>query len=68
MLRRMTEADRIQLACIKRLSPDEKLRLSEKMYFEARRLKADWLRQLHPEWSDEQVKCKVREIFVNARS
>ena len=62
------EADRIQIEIFKNMSPDEKLRLSEKMYFDARRLKADWLRQLHCDWTDKQVEDKVREIFLHARS
>jgi len=63
-----TEAERIQCEIIKKLSPNERLRLSERIYFEARSLKADWLRQLHPDWSNAQVEEKVREIFLNARS
>lgn len=58
----------MQCEGIKKLSPDERLRLSKRIYFEARHLKADWLRQLHPDWSNAQVEEKVREIFLNARS
>ncbi len=64
----MQQADRIQIEIFRSMSPDEKLRLSEKLYFEARRLKADWLRQIHPDWSREQIENKVREIFLHARS
>jgi hypothetical protein len=64
----MTQADAIQLEIIKKMTAEQKLRLSEQLYFDARRLKSDWLRQLHPDWTVEQVELKVREIFMYART
>jgi hypothetical protein len=60
--------DPVQVEIFKKMTPEQKLRLSERLYFDARHLKAAWLHQLHPDWSDEQGESKVREIFLNART
>ena len=50
------------------MSPAEKLRIAQELYYSARRLKAAALRSWHPEWSEEEVQRKVREIFLYART
>ncbi len=42
----------------------QKLRVAFQMYWGARRLKAARLRQQHPDWSEEQVQQRVKEIFM----
>jgi len=57
-----------QIKIFKSLSPDAKLKIAEKLYTSAKTLKASILRQQHPQWSEEKVARKVREIFLHARS
>lgn len=50
------------------MTPEQKLRAANKLYWTARELKAAGLRMQHPEWTEEQVQAEVREIFFYARS
>ena len=62
------ESNKLQNEILKRMSPEQKLEASMRLYHSARQLKEAWLRQLHADWSDQQIEQAVREIFVNARS
>lgn len=64
----MTEADRIQIEIYRKMTPGQKWQVSRDLYWSARRLKAAWLRQIHPNWTEEQVQNEVRELFLYARS
>ncbi len=44
----------------------QKLRTAFALYWSARKLKAAALRQQHPDWNEEQVQEKVKEIFLHA--
>ena len=59
-----TEAQKILQA----MSPAQKLRAAERLYYSARQLKAAALRAKHPDWTDEAVSEAVRQIFLYARS
>jgi hypothetical protein len=48
------------------LSTEDKLHISEDLRWAAWRLKAAWLREIHPDWSDRQIEETVREIFLHA--
>jgi len=48
------------------MTPRQKLDQAMSMYWQARSLKASYLRQLHPDWSDAQIEARVREIFLLA--
>lgn len=50
------------------MSPAQKLRIANDMMISARKLKAAWLRQNHPDWTEEQIKQAVKEAFMNART
>ena len=52
---------------LRAMSPAQKLRAAERLYYSARQLKAAALRAQHPEWSDETIRQAVREIFLYAR-
>lgn len=54
------------LAALRRMSGAEKLRTAFALYWEARKLKAARLRKQHPDWSEEQIQNRVREIFMYA--
>ena len=58
------EAQRI----LKAMSPAQKLRAAERLYWSARQLKAAALRAEHPDWTEEAIQLAVREIFLYARS
>jgi len=53
---------------LRRMGGRQKLKAAFQLYWGARKLKAARLRQEHPEWSEEQVQARVREIFMYARS
>ena len=52
-----------QIKIFKSLSPDAKLKIAEKLYASANRLKVSVIRKKHPHWSEEKIVQKVREIF-----
>jgi len=56
-----------QIKIFKSFSPDAKLKIAEKLYISAKTLKVSVIRQQHPQWSEEKVVKKVREIFLYAR-
>jgi len=47
-------------------TPSEKLAIAQQMALSARELKAAALRSFHPDWTEEQVVRKVREVFLAA--
>ena len=53
---------------LRRMSGRQKLKTAFQLYWGARKLKAARLRQEHPDWSEDQVQARVREIFMYARS
>ncbi len=55
----LTQAD-----VIARMTPEQKLRAAEKLYWSARGLKAAALRAKQPDWSDEQIERAVRDAFL----
>jgi hypothetical protein len=55
-----------QIAAYRRMNPAEKLAQFHALYWSARALKTDWVRQQHPEWSEAQVEAQVTEIFLLA--
>ena len=57
-----------EIRILRALTPAQKLRSAERLYWTARALKAAWLRQQHPDWSEEEVQRKVREIFLYGRT
>lgn len=62
------EFSETQYEYLKKMSPQQKLEASMNLYYSARKLKEAWLRQLHSDWSDQQIKKAVKEAFVNAGS
>jgi len=59
-----TEAQKI----VQAMSPAQKLRAAERLYYSARELKAAALRAEHPDWTDEAIHQAVRAIFLYART
>ena len=57
------------LAFFTRLAPAvaiPDLRAAFDLYATARKIKAARLRQLHPDWTEEEVQRRVKEIFLHA--
>ncbi len=52
----------------KNMTAEQKLKLSLKLYFDARELKKATLKQLHPELTEEEIEKRVKEIFFYAKS
>jgi hypothetical protein len=53
---------------LRRLTGQQKLEAAFALYWSARRLKAAALREQHPDWTEERILEKVREIFLHART
>jgi hypothetical protein len=53
-----------QVEIFRRMTPEQKLRAAERLYWSARELKAAWLRAEHPDWTEEQVAKAVRDAFL----
>ena len=53
---------------IKYLTPENKLLLSLNLYYSAKELKTVSLKKFHPELSENEIKEKLKKIFLHARS
>ena len=56
-----------QFEAFRRMSPERRLALAERLYWSAREMKAAWLRAQHADWSEEQVSREVTRLFLHAR-
>ncbi len=57
-----------QIDSFRRMTPDRRLALAERLYWSAREWKASGLRMQHPDWSEAQVSREVTRIFRDART
>jgi len=57
-----------QIAALRAMSGEKRLRLAEQLYWLARKMKAAGLRQQHPEWTEDRIDSEVTQIFLHARS
>ena len=57
-----------QLRILRQMTPEQKLKAAERLYWSARELKATALRAQHPEWSENQVQKAVRDSFLYERN
>lgn len=48
----------------RRMTPWQKLKASERMFWDARRAKADELQAGHTDWSEQEVQAEVKRIFL----
>ncbi len=63
-----SEAREVQIGIFRAMAPEKKLQLLQRLYFSARELKAAELRHRHPDWDEDAIQEKVREIFLYART
>lgn len=61
-----SQVEQRRIEIYKKMSPADKWREFVKMRQFAWDLKSAAVKEQHPEWSDEQVEVKVREIFLYA--
>lgn len=61
-----SEAEYIRI--LRAMTPEQKLRATAALNDLARELKAAGLRAQHPDWTEEQLRAAVREIFLHART
>jgi hypothetical protein len=57
-----------EIRILRAMTPAQKLEAAEEMYRAARDIKAAALRQQHPDWSEDEIRRKVREVFLNGRT
>lgn len=50
------------------MTPGQKLKVALRLYYSARALKATGLRAQNPNWTEERIQNRVREIFLYART
>ncbi len=57
-----------QIEILRTIPGEQRLRLAERLYWSARKMKAAGLHMLHPDWPEERVSAEVTRIFLNART
>jgi hypothetical protein len=55
-----------QIEILRAMSGERRLRLAERLYWSARKLKSAGLRAQHPDWSKDRLDAEVRRIFLDA--
>jgi hypothetical protein len=56
-----------QLEVFREMTPEQRWHAARALYWSMRRLKAAFVRQSHPEWSDTQVDAEVKRAFMHVR-
>ncbi|MFW6158614.1 MAG: hypothetical protein ACOC8E_04580 [Planctomycetota bacterium] len=68
-LKRYRESERRgrerQIEILRGMTMEQRLRVAEVLYRDAREIKAGMLRSMHPDWSEEQVQAEVRRSFLH---
>jgi hypothetical protein len=57
-----------QIEVLRGMSGQRRLRLAERLYWSARKLKSAGLRAQHPDWPEMRLSAEMRRIFLNART
>ena len=57
-----------QFAILRAMPGERRLKLAERRYWSARRIKAAGVRSQHPDWPEEKVSAEVNRIFLHARA
>ena len=57
-----------QFAAFRAMTGAQRLRLAERLYWSARKMKEAGLRSQHPNWPEQRLKDEVRRIFTHART
>ena len=62
------QATQKQVEILRAMPGERRLRLAERLYWSARKLKSAGLRAQHPDWPEERLSAEVRRIFLDART
>jgi len=62
------EMDPEQIELYRSMSPSQKVRIALRLYYSAWQLKEAGLQFHHPDWTEEEVQEKTKEIFLYART
>ena len=62
-----SEARGAQITRFRQMTPGERWTAARDLYWSVRRLKEAFIRQQHPDWSNDQVAAAVREAFSHVR-
>ena len=62
------QTSREQFTALRAMSGARRLRLAERLYWSARKMKAAGLRSQHPDWPEQRLDDALREIFSHART
>lgn len=57
-----------QIAALRAMTGARRLRLAERLYWSARKMKTAGLRSQHPGWPEQRLNDEVRRIFSHART
>jgi hypothetical protein len=57
-----------QVAALRAMTGQRRLRLAEHLYWSARRMKTAGLRSQHPDWPEQRLTDETRLIFRHART
>ena len=57
-----------QIEILRAMPGERRLRLAERLYWSARRLKIAGLRAQHPDWPEDRLKTEALRIFRHART
>ena len=57
-----------QITALRAMTGARRLRLAERLYWSARKMKAAGLRHQHPDWPEQRLNDEVRQIFSHART
>ena len=57
-----------QVAALRAMTCACRLRLAERLYWSARKMKAAGVRSQHPDWPEPRVTDEVRRLFSHART
>ncbi|MDB6058326.1 MAG: hypothetical protein JWO95_2170 [Verrucomicrobiales bacterium] len=57
-----------QIAIYRKMTPEQRLKIAERLYWSARDWKAAGIRLQHPDWQEDQIGREVTRIFQNART
>jgi hypothetical protein len=57
-----------QIAVLRAIPGEKRLRLAEQLYWSARKMKAAGIRYQHPDWPEDRVDAEVTRIFLHART
>lgn len=64
----MSKTNPEQVAALRAMTGAHRLRLAERLYWSARKMKTAGVRSQHPDWPEQRVTDGVRRLFSHART